>query len=68
MAASSLSLMALLTMAPSAFATGELPALPRIRTLAALKAEVLRQFGKMPAQDLDALVGWLNRNFFRLEK
>jgi hypothetical protein len=65
-APNSLSLMALLTVAPSAFATGELPALPRIKTLAALKAEVLRQFGKMPAQDLDALVGWLN--FFRLEK
>jgi hypothetical protein len=53
-------------MAPSAFASGELPALPRIKSLAALKAEVERQFGKLPARDLEALVGWFNRNFFRL--
>ena len=68
MAANSLSLMALLTMAPSAFASGELAALPRIKSLAALKTEVERQFGKLPARDLEALVGWFNRNFFRLEK
>jgi len=68
MAANSLSLTALLTMAPSAFASGDLGGLPRIKSLAALKAEVERQFGKLPARDLEALVGWFNRNFFRLEK
>lgn len=60
-------LLALLTMAPSAFATGDIGKLPRIKSLAGLKAEVQRHFGKLPTKELDALVGWFNRNFFRLK-
>ena len=62
------SLIALLTMAPSAFATGDIGALPRIKSLSALRAEVKKHFGKLPNQELEALVGWFNRNFFRLER
>ena len=62
------SLIALLTMAPSAFATGDIGALPRIKSLSALRAEVQKHFGKLPNQELEALVGWFNRNFFRLER
>jgi hypothetical protein len=29
---------------------------------------VTRHFGKLSSQDLDALAGWFNRNFFRLER
>ena len=68
MAPHSSNLMALLTMAPSAFAGGDLPRLPQIKTLAALKEEVKRHFGKLSSQELDALAGWFNRNFFRLER
>ena len=68
MAPQSSNLTALLTMAPSAFAGGEMPRLPRIKTVAALKEEVTRHFGKMSSQDLDDLAGWFNRNFFRLER
>jgi hypothetical protein len=60
-------LMALLNMAPSAFSSGDLGPLPRIKSLAALRREVLKHFGKLPSQDVDALVVWFNRNFFRLE-
>jgi hypothetical protein len=60
-------LMALLNMAPSAFAGGDISPLPRIQSLAALRKEVERHFGKLSAPELDALVGWFNRNFFRLE-
>ena len=75
MAAKSSNLMALLDMAPSAFAVsgdghrsgGEVSPLPRIKSLAALKDEVRKHFGKLTGQELDALVGWFNRNFFRLE-
>jgi hypothetical protein len=67
MAPRSSNLIALLTMAPSAFASGDLGALPRIKSLSALKAEVQQHFGKLPSQEVEALVGWLNRNFFRLE-
>ena len=60
-------LMTLLTVAPSAFSSGDVAPLPRIKSLSALKAEVQRHFGKLPGQELEALVGWFNRNFFRLE-
>ncbi len=68
MAAKSSSLMTLLNVAPSAFAGGDIGALPRIKSLSALKAEVQRHFGKLSGKDLEALVGWFNRNFFRLER
>jgi hypothetical protein len=68
MAPQSTNLTALLTMAPSAFSGGEMPRLPQIKTVAALKEEVTRHFGKLSSQDLDALAGWFNRNFFRLER
>ena len=64
----STNLTALLTMAPSAFAGGEMPRLPQIKTVAALREEVTRHFGKLSSQELDALAGWFNRNFFRLER
>ena len=67
MATKSSNLMALLDMAPSAFSGGEVSPLPRIKSLAALKAEVQKHFGKLSGQEVDALVGWFNRNFFRLE-
>jgi len=67
MATKSSNLMALLDMAPSAFSGGAVSPLPRIKSLAALKAEVQKHFGKLSGQDVDALVGWFNRNFFRLE-
>jgi len=68
MAPHSSNLMALLTMAPSAFAGGEMPRLPQIKSLAALREEVKRHFGKLSSQELEALAGWFNRNFFRLER
>jgi len=55
-------------MAPSAFAEGELGPLPRIKSLSALRKEVERHFGHLTGRELEALVGWFNRNFFRLEK
>jgi hypothetical protein len=61
-------LVALLTMAPSAFAGGDMPRLPKIKSLAALREEVKRHFGKLSSQELEALAGWFNRNFFRLER
>jgi hypothetical protein len=68
MAPQSSNLTALLTMAPSAFAGGDMPRLPQIKTVAALREEVSRHFGKLSSQELDALAGWFNRNFFRLER
>jgi hypothetical protein len=61
-------LMALLNMAPSAFAGGDIGPLPRIKSLSHLRQEVERHFGKLSGQELEALVGWFNRNFFRLER
>jgi hypothetical protein len=61
-------LMALLNMAPSAFSSGDIGRLPAIKTLSALREEVKRHFGKVSGQELEALVGWFNRNFFRLER
>jgi hypothetical protein len=67
MAPNTPNLTALLNMAPSAFASGDVGKLPAIKSLDALRKEVERHFGKMPSQDLEALVLWFNRNFFRLE-
>ncbi|HZO04612.1 MAG TPA: hypothetical protein VFB93_25775 [Burkholderiales bacterium] len=60
-------LTALLNMAPSAFASGDIGKLPAIKSVEALRKEVERHFGKLSGQDLDLLVAWFNRNFFRLE-
>ena len=68
MAAKTPDLMSLLTMAPSAFVEGDLGSLPQIKSLAALRKEVERHFGHLTGRELEALVGWFNRNFFRLEK
>jgi hypothetical protein len=67
MAPKTSNLMHLLTVAPSAFAPGEVGAVPHIKSLSALKAEVERHFGKLPTKDIEALVGWFNRNFFRFK-
>lgn len=61
-------LTALLNMAPSAFASGDIGKLPAIKSLSDLRNEVQRHFGKLPGQEIEALVGWFNRNFFRLEQ
>jgi hypothetical protein len=72
MAAKSSNLTALLTMAPSTFSSGDLSALPRIKSLSALKAEVQtwgeQSFGRISNQEVDDLAAWLNRNFLHLEK
>jgi hypothetical protein len=72
MAAKSSNLTALLTMAPSTFSSGDLSALPRLKSLAALKAEVQtwgeQSFGRISNQEVDDLAAWFNSNFFRLEK
>ena len=68
MAPNAPNLTALLNMAPSAFASGDILPLPRIKSISHLRKEVERHFGKQSSQDLEALVGWFNRNFFRLEK
>ena len=67
MAPNAPNLQALLNMAPSAFASGDIGKLPAIKSLSALREEVERHFGKLSGQDLEALVGWFNRNFFRLD-
>ena len=61
-------LSALLNMAPSAFSSGDIGKLPAIKSVDALRKEVEHHFGKLPGQDLEALVSWFNRNFFRLER
>ena len=72
MAAKSSNLTTLLTMAPSTFSSGDLSALPRIKSLSALKAEVQtwgeQSFGRISNQEVDDLAAWLNRNFLHLEK
>jgi hypothetical protein len=69
--------MALLNMAPSAFALGDaalVPASPkhRIRSLSGLRKEVVcwsQQYNPaLSRQDVDAVVGWLNKNFYKLDK
>jgi hypothetical protein len=67
MAPNAPNLQALLNMAPSAFSSGDIGKLPAITSLSDLRTEVQRHFGKLPGQELEALVGWFNRNFFRLE-
>ena len=67
MAPSAPNLLALLHMAPSAFSGSDIGPLPQIKSLAALRKEVEKHFGKLPTKDLDALVGWFNRNFFRFK-
>jgi hypothetical protein len=68
MAPNAPNLTALLNMAPSAFASGDIRPLPRIKSISHLRKEIERHFGKLSSQDTEALVGWFNRNFFRLEK
>jgi hypothetical protein len=67
MAPQSNNLLHLLTVAPTAFAPGDVGAVPRIKSLSALKTEVERHFGNLPTKDIDALVGWFNQNFFRFK-
>lgn len=67
MAPTAPNLMTLLNVAPSAFSSGDVGPLPRIKSLSALRTEVQRHFGKLSNQELEALVTWFNRNFFRLE-
>ena len=73
MAPTALNLNALLNMAPSAFSSGDIGKLPLITSLEDLRQEVERwagdeSLGRLTPQDLDALVAWFNRNFFRLER
>jgi hypothetical protein len=73
MAPTAPNLKALLNMAPSAFTGGDIGPLPAIKSLSALRAEVERwagdqSLGKLTQQDLEALVSWFNRNFFRLDR
>ena len=69
-----LGVLALLNVAPSAFAFGDGDIVPRhrIKNLAALRKEVLKWRDTYnPAlsdTDVDDLVGWLNRNFYKLEQ
>jgi len=67
MAPKTSNLLHLLTVAPTAFAPGEVGGVPRIKSLSALKVEVQRHFGKLPTKDIDALVAWFNQNFFRFK-
>ena len=69
--------MAILSMAASAFAAGDAALLGvfpkhRITTLAGLRNEVVRwgdQSGpKLSRNDVDALVDWLNKNFYKLDR
>lgn len=73
MAPTAPNLKALLNMAPSAFSSGDIGRLPAIKSLSDLRKEVERwagdeSLGKLTQQDLEALVSWFNRNFFRLER
>jgi hypothetical protein len=69
-----LGVLALLNVAPSAFAVGDGDIVPRhrIKNLAALRKEVLKWRDtynpSLSDNDVDDLVGWLNRNFYKLEK
>ena len=70
-----LGVLALLNVAPSAFAAdadGDIVPRHRIKNVAALRKEVLKWRDTYnPAlsdTDVDDLVGWLNRNFYKLEK
>lgn len=69
-----LGVLALLNVAPSAFSVGEGELVPshRIKNLAALREEVVNWRDaynpSLSERDVDDLVGWLNRNFYKLEK
>ncbi|OGA08631.1 MAG: hypothetical protein A3D95_02215 [Betaproteobacteria bacterium RIFCSPHIGHO2_12_FULL_69_13] len=76
-----LGVLALLTMAPSAFAVGDpvgqgaelyVPPKARIQSIAMLRKEVARWGERydpgISKQDIEDLVEWLNRNFYKLEK
>lgn len=67
MAPNAPNLIALLNMAPSAFSSGDIGKLPAIKSLSDLRQEVQRHFGKLSGSEVDALVVWFNRNFFRLD-
>jgi hypothetical protein len=69
--------MAILSMAASAFAAGDTALLGvfpkhRITTLSGLRKEVIRwgdqSSPKLSTNDVDALVGWLNKNFYKLDR
>ena len=69
--------MAILNMAASAFAAGDAAlsgVFPehRITTLSGLRREVVRWGDQtspgLSGKDVDALVDWLNRNFYKLDK
>jgi hypothetical protein len=73
MAPNAPNLKALLNMAPTAFAGGDIGPLPAIKSLSALREEVERwagdqSLGRLTQQELEALVRWFNQNFFRLER
>jgi hypothetical protein len=64
----------LLNTAPSAFALGDdfIPHKHRIKTIAVLRKQVLlwrdSYNPSLTDTDVDDLVGWLNRNFYKLEE
>ena len=69
--------MAILNMAASAFAAGDTALLGvfpkhRITTLSGLRKEMVRwgdqSSPKLSQKDVDALVDWLNKNFYKLAK
>jgi hypothetical protein len=69
--------MAILNMAASTFAAGDTALFGvfpkhRITTLSALRKEVVRwgdqSSPKLSTKDVDALVDWLNKNFYKLDK
>ena len=69
--------MAILNMAASAFAAGDTALFGvslkhRITTLSGLRREVVRwgdqSSPKLSQKDVDALVDWLNKNFYKLDK
>ena len=73
MAPTAPNLSALLNMAPSAFASGDIGKLPAIESLSELRNEVERwaleqSLGRLTQQDVDSLVAWFNLNFFRLDR
>jgi hypothetical protein len=69
--------MAILNMAASAFAAGDTALVGvfpkhRINTLSALRKEMVRwgdqSSPKLSSKDVDALVNWLNNNFYKLDR
>jgi len=66
--------MALLTTAPSAFAVGEahMPRRRRVKSIATLRKQVAAWRDSynptLTEDEVDDLTGWLNRNFYHLEK